>query len=159
MPAIEDKRRALAAYKACPSEYNLQALRLAHSKVQQAARRCSNNYWLQLCSQIEIAVETGNIKGMYDSINTEEICSLKVCYRCDHPGLSTADGTLGASLLWATVYSRENGVTRETLNNIECLPVLEELDREPTLAEIKMALDYLTSSKAPGKDNIPVAVL
>ena len=26
MPAIEDKRRALAAYKAYPSEYNLQAL-------------------------------------------------------------------------------------------------------------------------------------
>ena len=52
MPAIEEKRRALAAYKACPSEYNLQALRILHSKVQQTARRYSNDYWLQLCSQI-----------------------------------------------------------------------------------------------------------
>ena len=26
MPAIKDKRRALAAYNACPSEYNFQAL-------------------------------------------------------------------------------------------------------------------------------------
>ena len=68
MPAIEDKRRALAVYKACPSEYNLKALRAAHSKVQQAARRCSNNYWLQLCSQIQTAEDTDNIKGMYDSI-------------------------------------------------------------------------------------------
>ena len=50
MPAIEDKRRSLAAYKACLSEYNLQPLRAAHSQVQQAARRCSNDYWLQLCS-------------------------------------------------------------------------------------------------------------
>ena len=48
MPAVEEKRRALAAYKACPSEYNLQALRVAYNKVQQAARRCSNDYWLQL---------------------------------------------------------------------------------------------------------------
>ena len=36
---------------------------------------------------------------------------------------------------------------------------MEELDSEPTLAEIKAALDSLTSSKAPGKDNIPVEVL
>ena len=68
MLAIEDKRRALEAYKACPSEYNLQVLRLAHSKVQQTARRCSNNYWLQLCSQIQIEMGIGNINGMYDGI-------------------------------------------------------------------------------------------
>ena len=89
--------------------------------------------------------------------NTEEICSLEVCYRRDHPGLSTADGTLGAA--YSELYSRENVVTKEALNNIECLPVLEELDSEPTLAEIKAALDSLASSKAPGKDNIPAEVL
>ena len=59
------RKRALAA---CPSEYNLQALRAACSKVQQTARKCSNDYWLQLCSQIQIAVDTGNIKEMYDGI-------------------------------------------------------------------------------------------
>ena len=37
--------------------------------------------------------------------------------------------------------------------------VLEELDSEPTLAEIKVALDSLASSKAPRKDNIPAEVL
>ena len=57
------------------------------------------------------------------------------------------------------LYSRENVVTEEALNNIEYLPVLEELDSEPTLAEIKAALDALTSGKAPGKYNIPVEVL
>ena len=36
---------------------------------------------------------------------------------------------------------------------------MEELDSKPTLAEIKAALDSLTSGKAPGKDNIPVEVL
>ena len=60
---------------------------------------------------------------------------------------------------YSELYSRQNVVTEEALNNIECLPVLEELDSKPTLAEIKMALDSLTSGKAPGKDNIPVEVL
>ena len=60
--------RALAAYKAYPSEYNLQALRAARSQVQQAVRRCSNDYWLHLCSQIQTATDTGNIKEMYDGI-------------------------------------------------------------------------------------------
>ena len=60
---------------------------------------------------------------------------------------------------YSELYSRENAVTKEALNNIECLIVLEELDSKPTLAEIKEALDSLTSNKAPGKDNIPVEVL
>ena len=67
-PVIEEKRRGLAAYEACPSKRNLQALRAARSKVQQTARRCANDYWLQLCSQIRSAAVTGNIKGMYDGI-------------------------------------------------------------------------------------------
>ena len=60
---------------------------------------------------------------------------------------------------YSELYSRENVITDESLNNIECLPVLEELDSEPTLAEIKAALDFLTSGKAPRRDNIPVEVL
>ena len=60
---------------------------------------------------------------------------------------------------YSELYSRENVVTKEALNYIECLPVLEELDREPTLAEIKAALDSLASGKAPGKDNIPTEIL
>ena len=60
---------------------------------------------------------------------------------------------------YTELYSRDNVVTEEALDNIECLPVLEELDSEPTLAEIKAALYSLASGKAPGKDNIPVEVL
>ena len=57
---------------------------------------------------------------------------------------------------YSELYSRENVVTEEALNNTKCLPVLEELDSKPTLAEIKAALDSLASSKAHGNDNIPV---
>uniref|UniRef100_A0ABM5FP43 Craniofacial development protein 2-like n=1 Tax=Pogona vitticeps TaxID=103695 RepID=A0ABM5FP43_9SAUR len=163
MPAIEDKRRALAVYKACPSEYNLQALRAARSKVQQAARRCSNDYWLQLCSQIQIAAGTGNIKGMYDGIKQ----ALGTMQKKSAP-LKSATGVVIQDRAqqmerwvqhYSELYSRENVVTEEALNNIECLPVLEELDSEPTLAEIKAVFDSLASGKAPGRDNIPVEVL
>uniref|UniRef100_A0ABM5FF36 Uncharacterized protein n=1 Tax=Pogona vitticeps TaxID=103695 RepID=A0ABM5FF36_9SAUR len=163
MPAIEDKRRALAAYKACPSEYNLQALRAARSQVQQAARRCSNDYWLQLCSQIQIAADTGNIKGMYDGIKQ----ALGPLQKKSAPLKSTTGVIIQDRAQqmerwvqhYSELYSRKNVVTEEALNNIECLPVLEELDSEPTLAEINAALDSLTSGKAPGRDNIPVEVL
>ena len=50
---IEAKRKALTAYKANLSEQNPQILRAARSKVQQRARQCANDYWLQLCSQIQ----------------------------------------------------------------------------------------------------------
>ncbi|XP_076449088.1 uncharacterized protein LOC143285578 [Babylonia areolata] len=67
-PVIEAKRNALTVYKTNPSEQNLQVLHAARSKVQQCARKCANDYWLQLCSQIQIAAHTGNIKVMYDGI-------------------------------------------------------------------------------------------
>ena len=51
-PVIEAKRNALIAYKANPSDQNLQIFCATCSKVQQRARQCANDYWLQLCSQI-----------------------------------------------------------------------------------------------------------
>ena len=44
-PVIETKRAALAECVRIPSERNLQILRIARSKAQQTARRCSNEYW------------------------------------------------------------------------------------------------------------------
>ena len=60
---------------------------------------------------------------------------------------------------YTELYARENVVTEDPLNAIECLPELEELDREPTIDELSEALDSLASGKAPGKDGIPAEVL
>ena len=60
---------------------------------------------------------------------------------------------------YTELYARENVVAEDALNAIECLPELEELDREPTIAELKKALDSLASGNAPGKDGIPAEVL
>lgn len=45
------------------------------------------------------------------------------------------------------LYSRENSVTQEALDHIEDLPVLEELDSEPTVEELSKAIDALTCAK------------
>ena len=61
---------------------------------------------------------------------------------------------------YSELYPSENVVTDDALNAIKCLPVLEELDSDPTLGELnKKALDCLSSSKAPGKDTIPAELL
>ena len=56
---------------------------------------------------------------------------------------------------YTELYARENVLTEDALNVIECQPELGELDRELT----SEALDSLASVKAPGIDGIPAEVL
>ncbi|XP_037790199.1 uncharacterized protein LOC119585605 [Penaeus monodon] len=56
--------------------------------------------------------------------------------------------------LYSELYSRENTVVASALDAIEPLPIMEELDAEPTLAELRKAIDSLASGKAPGTDVI-----
>ncbi|XP_063595354.1 uncharacterized protein LOC134772317 [Penaeus indicus] len=163
VPVIEEKQNALTAYKAFPTKRNLQVLRAACSKAQQCARQCANDYWLQLCSQIQLAADTGNIKGMYDGIKQ----ALGPTQKKINP-LKSATGEVIQERTqqmehwvehYSELYARENIVTEDALNAIECLPMLEELDAEPTPDELSKALDSLTTGKAPGKDGIPAEVL
>ena len=56
------------------------------------------------------------------------------------------------------IYSGEKSVTQKALDSIEDLPVLEELDSEPSLQELSKAIDALESGKAPDEDGIPPGV-
>jgi len=53
------------------------------------------------------------------------------------------------------LYSRENSVVDLALYAIKPLPIMEDLDAEPTLEELSKAIDSLACSKAPGTDGIP----
>ncbi|XP_076033018.1 uncharacterized protein LOC143020479 [Oratosquilla oratoria] len=50
---------------------------------------------------------------------------------------------------------QENTVAPSALDAIEPLAIMEELDAEPTIAELYKAIDSLASGKAPGNDGIP----
>ena len=57
------------------------------------------------------------------------------------------------------LYSKENVVTQAALDAIEDLPVLEDLDNEPTMGELSKAIDALSCGKAPGEDGIPPEII
>ena len=69
-PVTEAKRKALLAYKQNPCPGTRDALRAARSKAQQTARRCANEYWQNLCANIQAAADSGHSKGMYEGIKT-----------------------------------------------------------------------------------------
>ncbi|XP_076041799.1 uncharacterized protein LOC143025684 [Oratosquilla oratoria] len=158
-PVIDAKRAALAEYKRSPSEKTLQALRAVRSKVQQTARRCANEYWQQLSDSIQFAAVSGNIRGMYEGIKT----ALGPTQSKTAP-LKTTSGEVitdkGKQMdrwveHYSELYSRENTVAPSALDAIEPLAIMEELDAEPTIAELCKAIDSLASGKAPGNDGIP----
>ena len=69
MPVIVNKKSALhLQYINLPKSKNLQTLKDARKKVQQTARRCVNEFWVELSQKIQLAANTENILGMYDGI-------------------------------------------------------------------------------------------
>ena len=57
------------------------------------------------------------------------------------------------------LYSTENTITDQALDIIKTLPVMTELDTEPTEDDLSKAIDSLKNGKAPGKDAIPPEVI
>ena len=60
---------------------------------------------------------------------------------------------------FSELYSRVNVVSDEALMAMESLSVMDELDSEPTLADINQSLDQLSSGKDPGNDGILAEVI
>jgi len=158
-PVIEAKRTALAEYKRSSSERNLQILRAPRSKAQQTATHCANEYWSELSETIQTAAIAGNIRGMYDGIKT----AMGPVQNKTAPLKSTTGEVITDKVQqmerWvehhSDLYSRQNVVTTAAFDAIECLPVMEELDTEPTTEELNKTINSLASGKAPGSDGIP----
>ena len=162
-PVTEAKRKALLAYKAKPGPSTLQALRSARNKAQQTARHCANTYWLNLCSSIQAAADTGNAREMYEGIKkatgptTSKTAPLK-----SKTGEVITDQEKQMQRWtehYLELYATLNTVTDNALIAIPDLPTMEELDISPTVEELNKAIDYLACGKAPGSDGIPPEVL
>ena len=65
---IEAKHTDLQAYRDKPPPESLNTLMSTRSDVKKEVRACINEYWTDLCRIIQQAVDTGNVKGMYDRI-------------------------------------------------------------------------------------------
>ena len=158
-PIIEAKRHALAEYKRTPSGRNLQILRTARNKAQQTARRCANEYWTELSETIQTAATIGNIRGMYEGIKIAmgPVQNKTAPLKSTTGEVITDKGKQMARWVehYTNLYSKQNVVTTTALDAIESLPVMQELDTEPTIEELSNAIDRLASGKAPGSDGIP----
>jgi hypothetical protein len=162
-PAIEERRSAHQNLKHSPNQQTLQAYRLARSNVQRLARQCANDYWLQLCQSIQLAADTGNIRGMYDGIKKALGPSKKVI-----APLKSSTGEIIRDKAkqmdrwvehYSELYSQQNHITQDALDATQSLPLMAELDDVPTLAELKEAIERLPVAKAPGQDGIPPEII
>jgi hypothetical protein len=162
-PVTEAKRKALLAYKAAPSPSTLQALRTARNNAQRTARHCVNAYWLNLCTSIQTAADTGDARGMYEGIKKATgPPSSKTAPLKSKTGVVITDQEKQLQR-WVEhyheLYATQNVVTDTALNAIPDLTVMEELDNPPSLEELRKAIDCLACGKAPGSDGIPPEVL
>ena len=62
-------------------------------------------------------------------------------------------------LHYLELYAKQTTVTDTALNAIPELPVMVELDSQPTMEELSKAINRLSCGKAPGSDGIPSEVL
>ena len=56
---------------------------------------------------------------------------------------------------YSDLYSRETTVSHKAIEEIPQMPVMSELDSDPTISDLKKAIDALNCGKAPGQDSIP----
>ena len=162
-PVVEAKRKARLAQADNPCPASRDALRAARSKCQQTARRCVNDYWLQLSRRIQSAADTGNTGSMYAGIKEATgPCATKSVPLKTKTGEPITDQRQQMARWvehYLELYATQNVVTDAALNAIEELPVLDELDAEPTEEELSKAIDCLSTGKAPGEDGIPAEVI
>ena len=162
-PVTEAKRKVLLAYKQNPCPGTRDALTAARSKAQQTARHCANEYWQNLCANIQAAADSGHSKGMYEGIKTATgpNCVKTVPLRAKTGEVITDQSKQLQRWVvhYLELYSTQNIVTDAALGALHDLPVMEKLDEKPTLEELSKAIDCLSCGKAPGKDGIPPEVL
>ena len=57
------------------------------------------------------------------------------------------------------LYSKDFKISNQVIQNIQSIPILDELDSLPTLEELRRTVDFLACAKAPENDAIPSEIL
>ncbi|XP_076030439.1 uncharacterized protein LOC143018741 [Oratosquilla oratoria] len=141
-PAIAPKRKALLNYKREPSEKTLDALRKARNDAQRLPRRSANDYWLNLCQNIQVSPDCGNIRDMCDGMKKAFGPSItKIA------PLKTASGD--------TITDRGKQMERW----VEHYQERENTVSTAAVDELRKAIDSLASGKALGNDGITPEVV
>ena len=104
MPVIKDKWSAHFRCINLSNSKNIQALKDSRQKVQQTARICVNEFWVELSQKIQLSANTGNIRGItrhqesYRTSPDNDLFYKVIYWRATH-GENQANGKIGGTLL------------------------------------------------------------
>ena len=162
LPLLEEKRDALMVYNHSPSQVARDKPRKIKSKVQRESRRCAIEYWNKFCAGILGARERGDIRTVHKKIR----CAVGP----QASKLAPITSSTGELLLdnhqqlnrwvehYSTLYSEKKKHLEEGLALLT-LPLMADLDAEPSMGDLEKATKELSVGKSPGINNIPAELL
>ena len=123
-----------------------------------------HGYWAKLSDDIQTAShDTGNIRKMYEGIKQATGVSIRTTAPLKSKSGETITDRAKLMSRWVEhyleLYSRQNIVTQGALDSIQDLPVLDDLDSEPTKEELSKAIKDLANGKAAGVDCTPPEII
>ena len=163
VPLLEEKRQARLSFLKNRSATNEERLRASRANVQREARKCANQYWTDLCVDVQLAANRGDASAMYAKIKQATGPTLSKCAPLKSASGSEIHDRSDQMGRWVEHYSELYGTSQPAHPGLRQalpkLPVMEELDTPPTMAELKAAIMELNAGKACGEDGIPAEIL
>ena len=111
------------------------------TRVQSELQEMQDQWWQDKTEKVQSYADSNNAKNLFSSLRTVH-------------DLDQRPGRIREC--WAEHFSRPSIVDPEALNQISQQPVRQELDLPPFIDKIKRSILQTNSSRASGKDGIPV---
>ena len=124
---------------------------------------CVRAYWDSLCTRIETARDSGNIKEMFEAIKTATGPSIQtagVLKKKDGTVIEDQDQKLNRWIEhYSELYGTEGTADHAYITNLPATATDHSLDEHPDSDEIIQIIQSLRSGKAAGEDEIPAELL
>ena len=162
-PLVDAEATARRQFIQHSTDASLEHLRIARADLQQAARQAANLYWQNLCQSIQDASDRGDARALYRGLKA--VFGPRVSKIAPLQSLSGelfTDRSMQMSRWvehYLELYSVDTNVAPAVFGSLPRLPARCELDIEPSLAELRTAIDALHCGTSPGADGIPVELL
>ena len=160
---INEKNRAHNNYLSRRSLANKQRWKDLQQHVQRTTRDLRNTWWEQQARDIQACADEGRVQAFYEGIKrvsgplSNNICPIK-----DADGTTLLKDNDRILKRWAGYYTQllnsSNPTDPGVLDELPRLPPVHEMDRVPTIQEVRDAVKSLKCGKAPGPDGIPAEI-
>ena len=162
-PALEQKRKSLLKVKSRPTRQAIADYRLSKATAQRTVRQCVREYWDSLCSRIERARDSGNIREMFEAIKTATgpvRQTTGILKKKDGSVIESTEQKLDRWIEhYSELYGSEGSADLSYIDNLPEKPTLQNLDNPPDIEEITEIIKSLRPGKAAGEDEIPAELL